>query len=286
MEADLWAAAADENQMHQVLMNLCVNAVDAIIKRMSDRNRSQLDEEFLIRLSAENVTIEKSEVQHHPSAFPGQFVMVIISDNGCGMDARTRERIFEPFFTTKPVDKGTGLGLSTVYGIIRQHQGWIDVWSALGQGTRFVLYLPRHIMDPAEVEADKGPVQMVGGEETILLVDDEAMIREFGQEVLEELGYGVILAQDGQEAVEIFERRGDDIDLVILDLTMPRLSGEEAMSKILALRPEARIIISSGHESNHHPSDLDSRPSPAAYVTKPYRPRDLAAAIREALDRK
>ncbi|NJD61266.1 MAG: PAS domain S-box protein [Deltaproteobacteria bacterium] len=275
---DLRPAKADPNQMHQVVMNLCVNARDAIMECLEGNPRVESPPGgYCIRVAAENVTVGREYCRLYPYARTGEFVALSISDNGSGMDPAIQRRIFEPFFTTKMLGRGTGLGLSTVYGIMKQHEGWITLESQPGKGTTFHAYLPqaeeRQLEPPPPPEAVRERV----GKETILLVDDEEMIRNFAQQILEIHGYSVVTAADGQEAVDIYTRQRNRLDLVILDLTMPHLSGSEVLTRIRNLNPQVKVILSSGY-----PSGDTYRAS--AFLPKPYRATTLMRVVREVLD--
>jgi len=284
---DLWLIQADPSQMHQVLMNLVVNARDALLDCLEGRAQKVGQKPavpWTLRLAVENVTVLESQAQEHLEARAGEFVRLSVSDNGAGMDPQTQQRIFEPFFTTKPVGKGTGLGLSTVYGIVQQHHGWIQVDSELGRGTTFQIYLPRHFVPREVLLAGTSPEAVPGGKETLLLVDDEDLVLHVGRDFLEHLGYTVLLARDGQEAIEVFARERHRIDLVVLDLTMPRLSGLEVMQQIRQLDPQARILLSSGYHERT-PALAAQLPAGVGFVGKPYRLATLGRSVREALDR-
>ena len=277
---DLWFAAADPNQVHQVMMNLCVNARDAIMECLDGKHGFDPQPGgYRIQIIARNATVGDEYRRENPYARNGDFVVVSISDNGAGMDEATQRRVFEPFFTTKKLGRGTGLGLSTVYGIIKQHDGWINLESHPGKGTTFHAYLPR---EEAGAEEEKPHSPEAGrpktGKETILLVDDEEMIRSLAQQVLEVHGYSVLTAVDGQQAIDLYEKRRDEVDLVILDLSMPHLSGTEVLARIHRLDPHARVIISSGHASRE-------TPRASAFLPKPYRASTLTRLVREVLDR-
>ena len=277
---------ADETQMNQVLMNLCVNSYDAVQKKLKESSAADPEglQTFYITISAENTVLESRQIDPASTARPGKFVKVTVTDEGCGMDEATRARIFEPFYTTKPIDKGTGLGLSTVYGIITQHQGWVEVESQTGAGSRFSIYLPAVRAGLEEPEPPFNAKDLPGGKETILLVDDEEMIREIGREFLESLGYHVLTAIDGLEAVEIFEDRKNEIDLIILDMVMPRLSGHEVYRIIKQADPDMKILISSGHDPDDKKSGGFRPLAPEAFISKPYHIRELAREIRRVLD--
>jgi nitrogen-specific signal transduction histidine kinase/CheY-like chemotaxis protein len=268
--SDLWAVLADASQMSQVIMNLCLNARDA----MPEGGRIQLE--------TDNVTLDAAEARRHRAARPGEFVRLRVRDTGQGIPPDVLPRIFEPFFTTKGPGRGTGLGLATVSGIIEQHQGWIECQSEVGRGTCFDIYLPRSHQPVAPAPA---PVRarVVGGRETILLVDDEAVIRNVGRGILQRQGYTVLLAQDGPEGLAVYGREKDRIDLVILDLTMPELSGEDTFRRLLELDPHVRVLFSSGYAAEQVSEGAGREV--LGFVSKPYRPDDLARAVRDALDR-
>ncbi|MCA1905326.1 MAG: PAS domain S-box protein [Desulfarculus sp.] len=279
---DLWLVEADEAQMSQVVMNLCVNARDAILHAIavSDANPPPAaPTAWRITLKLRNLELNPEQAKANAQAYPGRFVVLSVSDNGCGIDGDTFERIFEPFFTTKPLGEGTGLGLATVYAIVRQHRGWIEVASQAGLGASFSIYLPARTGPAALQPQPPASPHPRGGSETILVVDDEPMILELAKEALSSLGYRVITAGDGRQALATFASLNHELDLVILDLTMPGISGHEVMESMLKLRPQTRIIISSGHTASGPPA----HPA-AAYLDKPYRIEQLAAVVREVLD--
>jgi PAS domain S-box-containing protein len=266
-----WLVQADLGQINQVLMNLCLNARDA----MPNGGRLSLD--------LCNVTLTAEAARLHLEARPGDFVRLRVRDTGEGIAEDILPRIFEPFFTTKGPGKGTGLGLAMVFGIIKQHQGWIECSSQLNVGTCFDIYLPRHLPAaevslPLTLSAAPRP-----GSETILLVDDEAMIRNLGRMILERYGYRVLLAEDGVEALNLYRGKPEEISLVVLDLTMPHLSGREVLQKLLEIDPNVRVLLASGY-SAEHAIDFESDRI-VGFVGKPYRPDDLARHVRSALDK-
>jgi PAS domain S-box-containing protein len=260
---------ADPGQMNQVLMNLCLNARDA----MPEGGR--------LVLETANIEIDPAHARRHVDARPGQFVRLRVRDTGHGIPPDIRPRIFDPFFTTKGPGKGTGLGLAMVFGIVQQHQGWVECQSEPGRGTDFEIYLPRSLQAPAPQPAPTTSVP-VGGHETILLVDDEAVIRNLGRTVLQRHGYRVMLAEDGQEAVGVYRREHPGIDLVILDLTMPRLSGRDTLRQLRQFDPEVRVLFSSGYSAEQIPEP--GKEGVLGFVNKPYRPQDLVREVRQALD--
>ncbi|MGA6994067.1 MAG: PAS domain S-box protein, partial [Candidatus Deferrimicrobiaceae bacterium] len=282
--ANIWHAKVDSNQVHQVLMNLCVNARDAIMEQLDDGQGGyrQADRKA-IWVRAENVTIGEEYCRVYPYARPGEYVVLSVADNGVGMDAITQRRVFEPFFTTKRLGRGTGLGLSTVYGIVKQHEGWITLDSEPGTGTAFRCYFPRSSDSPEEVTAVPGPSRPSRGEETILFVDDEEMIRDLGVQILTMHGYRVLTAGDGPQAIEMFLAGEETVDLVLLDLTMPNMSGLEVMKRIRNINPRVKVVLSSGHRADEaHSQELISGAS--AFLPKPYRADVLTRIVREVLD--
>ncbi len=256
---------SDPGQLEQVLMNLCVNARDAMPHGGS------------LRIAIERERVVTENVPQVPGAYPGDFVRLVCEDNGIGMDEATQSRIFEPFFTTKAVNKGTGLGLSVVYGIVQQHGGFITVKSRRNAGTTFDVHLPFYAAQP-KVAAAQRPSSFVGGSETVLLVEDSEELRRSAKLLLEMLGYRVIVAKDGLEGLEVIELHGEEINLVLTDVTMPRLTGPAMRDAALLRRPNLRFLFSSGYGLNA--GDLGN----AAVLGKPYSTAELARSVRDALD--
>ncbi|HOV85923.1 MAG TPA: PAS domain S-box protein [Syntrophobacteraceae bacterium] len=268
---DLQYVNADAPQMEQVLVNLGVNARDA------------MPQGGTLTIETENVVVDKEHHRAHPELLPGHYVLLTATDSGQGMDGTIREHIFEPFFTTKEVGKGTGLGLAMVYGIIKNHSGHIFCTSNPGQGTRFSIYLPA--TQPVEAlpyRMEEGE-EPRGGNETILLVDDEDSIRDFARRILETHGYRVIPAPSGENALGVYQKDGSGIDLVILDLIMPGMGGAQCLQKILALDPRARVIIASGHRVNTQ-AEQDAVNGARAFISKPYNAHRMLRTIREVLE--
>jgi PAS domain S-box-containing protein len=271
---DLPLVEADPTQLEQVLLNLASNAQDAMPeggRLVFESHRVVLDHEYCLR---------------HLEMRPGVYAQLSVSDSGTGMDPATRERIFEPFFTTKAVGKGTGLGLSSAFGIIKSHGGHIHCYSEPGQGSSFHIYLPMHQAGEGRLDAQTQgvPLQDLGGRETILLVDDEEALRRFAARTLESRGYRVVTAPSGERALEIYRARGAELDLVVMDLGMPGMGGRQALERLLALNPQARVIIASGYAAQGRVKEaLES--GAMGYVAKPFRQLDLLATVREVLDR-
>ena len=266
----LGAVDADKGQIEQVLTNLCVNARDA------------MPEGGTITIETENVVIDSEYCETHPWAKMGRYASLVVADSGMGMDEETQKRVFDPFFTTKPVDKGTGLGLATVYGIIAQHEGMIQVYSELGRGSVFKIYLP--VTERRAVEVKQEAVsQVVGGTETILLAEDDRMVREMTARVLRRAGYTVMLASNGREAVDVFDAHGDEVALAILDVVMPEMGGRQVYEHIKALRPGMKVLFSSGYSEDaiHTRFVLDEG---VQLIQKPYAPGVLLSRVRTVLD--
>jgi CheY-like chemotaxis protein len=263
---------ADPVQIDQVVMNLCINARDAMPKGGR------------LTIETQNVDFDDEYCHLHTYVKPGSYVVLIVSDTGIGMDSATLERIFEPFFTTKEVGKGTGLGLATVFGIVKQHGGFINVYSEPGKGTTFRVYLPGDsgAPEPAKAESNERPRR---GTETILLAEDHEGLRELGKETLEALGYRVMLATSGAEAVEVFKSNPDQIDVVVLDVVMPELGGPDAYSKMSAIRPGLGVVFATGYTAEA--ASLTSLVEHGAVVLqKPYSAKSLSGAIRGAIESK
>ena len=267
--AGLDAIKADPTQVEQVLMNLCLNARDA----MPAGGRLLIESGMM--------EVDESYTRFYPGVAAGRYAMLAVSDSGSGMDAKTLERIFEPFFTTKDPGKGTGLGLSTVYGIVRQHGGFLHVYSEVGQGSLFRIYFPA--MPGSVVESHKVAVPSVGemrGTETVLLADDHESIREMARQTLASLGYRVLCAADGEEALRLCEQNTPQI--AVLDVVMPKMGGCVTGEKLLERLPGLPIIFTSGYSR-----DRDERTAnleQASYLQKPYSPTNLGRLVREVLD--
>ncbi|HTD88307.1 MAG TPA: response regulator [Candidatus Binatia bacterium] len=262
---------ADVGMIDQIIMNLSVNARDAMPKGGR------------LMIGTSNVDIDDAYVQQHPDARPGRFVCLTVSDTGSGMDRATLARIFEPFFTTKEVGKGTGLGLATVYGIVKQHQGWIEVNSREGAGTTFKVYFPASDK-PIEVTPEKGPETTIrGGSETILVVEDEPVLRELARLILKDYKYDVLEASTGHEAIEVFEKHKGRIDLLLTDMVMPEgMTGRELAETLRRQKPSLKVIYTSGYSSDV--MGQENAPRDIKFLQKPYPPLELAQVVRECLD--
>ncbi len=270
---ELATVRADRSQIEQILMNLCLNARDA----MPHGGR------LIIRTG--NVDLNEEMCRRKPGLSPGLHAELTVSDNGIGMDVQTREHMYDPFFTTKDAGKGTGLGLATVFGIVRQHEGFIAAESELGHGATFRIYLPAsmNVATTPEPRPELVNKALRGGTEAILLADDHEGVRDMARTALESYGYQVLLATDGENAVHLFRERKREIDLVILDLVMPRLGGRAAAALMRELCPNLPVILTTSYTA-----DLEAlafaKESGAALLQKPYDPRQLARRVRELLD--
>jgi CheY-like chemotaxis protein len=263
---------ADTGMLEQIVMNLAVNARDAMPKggRLS--------------IGTSVAVIEQDYAVLHPEARVGAFACLTVRDSGCGMDAKTLERIFEPFFTTKEVGKGTGLGLATVYGIVKQHQGWVEVSSEVGAGTTFKIYFPSmSAKEDLKPETSSVPKAVSGGSETILLVEDEPMLRELVREILQAYEYRVIEASSGVEALRVWDEHDGQIDLLLTDMVMPEgMNGRELADHLKQRKPNLKVIFSSGYSAESLGKDFGR--GDTAFLPKPYLPPQLAQIVRKCLD--
>ena len=270
---DLSPVRADPTQIEQVLMNLCINSRDAMPKGGR------------VTIETHNADFSEEDCRRTVGLQPGRFAELRVTDTGTGMDAAVRERIFEPFFTTKDTGKGTGLGLATVYGIVKQHGGFIQVESEPGRGSAFRVFLPvnKTLTGKEFRPAVLDDLPARGGTETILLAEDHDGIREMAQSVLRAKGYQVLLAHDGEEAIEVFTAHRDRISLVLLDVIMPRRSGPEVFAAIKALNPGVSVVFATGY-SNETATLADLVERGIAVLRKPYSPSVLCRRVREVLD--
>ena len=262
---------ADPTQIEQIIMNLGVNARDA----MSDGGR--------LIFETESVILDEQYCKTHLGARPGQYVKLSISDTGHGMDREILSHIFEPFYTTKETGKGTGLGLAMVYGIVKNHGGYIMCYSEPGEGTTFKIYFPiiEKEIKTMESKEEKAPIK--GGSETILLVDDEEAIRELSEDILTRFGYTVFIAPDGESALEIYSQNKEEINLIILDIIMPGMGGRHCLEKLLKMNPRLKVIIASGYSING-PTKEVIEAGAKGFISKPYDMRGMLKTVRKILD--
>ncbi len=271
VENSVGSVKADPGQIEQVLLNLAANARDA----MPRGGR--------LTIRASNVELDESDKKKHDPVVPGRYVMLAIEDSGCGMDLQTQARIFDPFFTTKELGKGTALGLATVYGIVKQTGGYIWVYSEIGQGTVFRVYLPRTDKAAQSAEREQTELQELQGSETILVAEDSESLREMAQEYLESMGYNVIAAASGEKALQWAKEFDGPIHLLLTDVVMPEMSGPELANQLASLRPGMKIIFTSGYTDDAIARQGILDPE-VAFIQKPYRPRALAKKIRQVLN--
>lgn len=266
--SDLWAVSGDETQLHQVLVNLCVNARDA------------MPNGGLLKLSVQNLVVDTSYMQKHIDAKIGAYVLLTVSDTGTGIPPEIIDRIFEPFFTTKEFGKGTGLGLSTAIGIVKSHGGFITVSSTVNQDTEFKVFLPAFIPSTTTIEEDfEFPI---GNGETILIVDDEAAIREITQKSLEAYGYQTLTATNGVEAISLYTQHPQDINVVMVDMMMPTMDGAMAIRTLKAINPQVKIVAISGLVTGDKLSELTGV-DVDAFLTKPFTAKDLLITLNQVL---
>jgi PAS domain S-box-containing protein len=270
-DTNLWPVKVDPSQIDQILTNLCINARDAISdvgKMTIETGKCSFDEDYCAA---------------YAGFLPGEYVLLAISDNGCGMDKETLSHIFEPFYTTKVVGKGTGLGLATVYGIVRQNNGIINVYSEPDKGTTFRIYLPRHVGKTVQVQT-RGPVEADSrGHETILLVEDDPSILEMTTRMLEKQGYTVLSASTPGAAIHLALERAGEIHLIMTDVVMPEMNGRDLAKNLLSLYPHIKSLFMSGYTADvitHH-GVLDEG---VYFIQKPFAMKELAAKVRETLD--
>jgi CheY-like chemotaxis protein len=269
--SDLWQVKIDPAQIDQILMNLAANARDAITGLGK------------VGIATENVIADEAYCATHVGFVPRDYVMLAVSDNGCGMDRETLSNIFEPFFTTKEQGKGTGLGLATVYGIVKQNDGVINVYSEPGEGTTFKIWLPRYGGRTAHTVAEAPMKSAMGGPETVLLVEDESMLLKLAGNMLKELGYTVLIAGTPGEAIRLADEHAGDIHLLMTDVVMPEMNGPDLAKRLLSVYPNLKRLFMSGYMANaiaHH-GVLEEG---VHFIQKPFTMTDLASKVREALD--
>jgi len=272
LEPDLWTVRADEVSIEQVIMNLVINAREAMPKGGK------------LAIKTENVTLDEDDCEVIPEARPGKFVCLSVADTGVGMDEEIMQHIFEPFFTTKEVGKGAGLGLSVVYGIVKQHEGWIDVHSEPGQGSMFQIYLPALTIKPEdEIEETIRLQDLQGSGERILLVEDEEDVRGFLTRALGENGYIVLGAANAKEAIDIFEREKGEFHLVFTDVVLPDLDGLQLVDQLLSRNPQLGVLLSSGYTDDRSQWPV-IRERGFPFLQKPYALARLLQATRDAME--
>jgi signal transduction histidine kinase/CheY-like chemotaxis protein len=270
LTAERTVVNADPAQIEQILMNLAVNAKDA------------MQEEGELTIQTESILLDEAYCRIQPKVKPGKCVLLTVSDTGCGMDHETLEHIFDPFYTTKGLANGTGLGLAMVYGAVKSHGGHIECDSQPGVGTIFKIYLPaldQNVQTEMAAEEDLP----AGGSETILLVDDDEVIRDVGQATLTRFGYTVLTAADGKTAVERYRGEAERIDLVILDLIMPGMSGKKCLEALISINPQAKVVIASGYSAIQPGMDT-IRSGAKGFIGKPYEVKELLGTVRSVLD--
>ncbi|MBW2644090.1 MAG: response regulator, partial [Deltaproteobacteria bacterium] len=266
-QEDIWSIEVDPSQIEQVLLNLYVNAGQAMPGGGD------------LYLQTENVTLNENYVSKF-SAERGDYVKISVKDTGVGMDENTIKRIFDPFFTTKDRERGTGLGLASAYGIIKNHDGIINANSMIGKGTTFDVYLPaskKKVVQKTHLDREA-----LKGSETLLLIDDEDIIIDIGGQILERLGYRVLMARSGKEAIEIYQANKSKINMVILDMIMPDMGGGETYDRLKKINPEIKVLLSSGYSINGQASEIMNRGC-NGFIPKPFNVEQLSRKIREIL---
>ena len=265
----IWTAEVDRSQIEQMLLNLFVNAWQSMPGGGE------------LYLETENVMLDADYVKPY-SVEPGKYVKISVTDTGVGMDNATKDRIFDPFFTTKEMGRGTGLGLASAYGIIKNHNGFINVYSEKGEGTTFNIYLPASTKEI--IDEKKLSEEVLKGKEIVLLVDDEKMIVDVGKELLKKMGYKVLTANSGKAAIELYAANKDQIDMVILDMIMPDMGGGETYDKLKEINPDIKVLLSSGYSINGQANEILNRGC-NGFIQKPFNMVDLSQKIRKILDK-
>jgi len=266
----IWTVEVDQGQIEQALLNLFVNAWQAMPAGGH------------LYIKTENVTFDENDVKPYQVG-PGNYVKMSVTDTGVGMDEATQKRIFDPFFTTKQMGRGTGLGLASVYGIIKSHGGFMDFHSKKGEGTTFDIYLP-----VSEKKVFKETIlleDIIHGAETVLLVDDEEMIIDVGKQLIKKLGYSVLIARSGKEAIELYEKNSDRIDMVILDMIMPGMGGAETYDRLKEINSDIKVLLSSGYSIDGRAAEI-LEGGCDGFIQKPFNLKDLSKKIREVIDKK
>jgi CheY-like chemotaxis protein len=267
---NLWPVKMDPTQIDQLLANLAVNARDSI---------SGVGK---ITIETGNAEFDEAYCAMHAGFIPGKYALLAVSDNGCGMNKETQDKIFEPFFTTKEFGKGTGMGLATVYGIVKQNSGFVNVYSEPGTGTTFRIYLPGHGEERPAIDEPLRQIKPLTGTETVLLVEDNEALLKMSKMMLEELGYAVLAAGSPDEAIKQAGQYAGDIHLLMTDVVMPEMNGRDLQKRLSALRPDMKYLFMSGYTTDviaHH-GILDKGVN---FLQKPFLMNDLAAKVREAM---
>jgi two-component system cell cycle sensor histidine kinase/response regulator CckA len=264
----IWTVEVDQGQIDQVLLNLYVNAWQAMPGGGD------------LYIETENVILDEDYVKPYNAA-PGNYVKLSVTDTGVGMDKATQKRIFDPFFTTKEMGRGTGLGLASAYGIITNHDGIINLYSTKGTGTTFNIYLPA--VDGKPSREVKSFEDIVPGTESVLLVDDEDMILDVGKEMLKKLGYRVLLARSGEEALALYREKQNEIDVVILDMIMPETGGGETFDSLKIIKNDIKVLLSSGYSMHGEAQDIIERGC-NGFIQKPFNIEDLSHKLRAVLE--
>jgi len=262
---------ADQGQIEQIIFNLAINARDA------------MEHGGKVTIELTNAELDANYARTHPEVLPGEYVLLAVSDTGCGMSQATQSRIFEPFFTTKSPGKGTGLGLATVYGIVKQSGGHIAVYSELGQGATFKVYLPKVLEKPAKTRSQSGPANLAGGTETILVVEDEDAVRALTRHILQSSGYAILEARNGAEGIALAAQHKGPLDLLVTDVVMPQVGGRPLAEALLSRHPKLKVLYLSGYTTDavirHGVLEAET-----AFLHKPFTPRALLQKVREVLD--
>ncbi|MCK4391057.1 MAG: response regulator [Desulfobacterales bacterium] len=269
-QQDVWPVKVDRGQIEQVLLNLYLNAWQAMPGGGD------------LYIQTENVALDERDVGPF-GAKPGNYVKVSVTDTGVGLDEETQQRIFEPFFTTRQMGRGTGLGLASAYGIIKNHGGIINIYSKKGEGATFNIYLPAAEALISEQRPEKREKEIQQGRETILFIDDEDMVIDVGQEMLTAMGYKVLLAKSGKEAIEVYKKNKDKIDMVILDMVMPNMGGGDVYDTLKETNPEIKVLLSSGYSISGEATEILERGCDG-FIQKPFHMRQLSQGIRKILD--
>jgi CheY-like chemotaxis protein len=267
--SDLWTVETDTGQIEQVLLNLLVNAWQA------------MPGGGYIYIETDNVLLGAKEAGLHDLQ-PGRYVRLSVTDTGVGMDAATQKRIFEPFFTTKEMGLGSGLGLASAYGIIKNHNGMITVDSEKGKGSVFDIYLPASDKEAVE-EHPVATEELLRGTETILIVDDQEEVAAVSRDMLEALGYNVVVAKNGEDAIKTYTHRKDSIDLVMMDMVMPEMTGRQAYAELKKIDPSVKVILASGYSLEGQAADI-LKDGCAGFIQKPFNIRAVSTKIRTVLD--